>query len=148
MSLCLVRAAVRTVANDLHALLHAANACRPHLRLVTCGFNRSYNQADQVPSSNRDRDAFLMHVHADIFTASHRRGAPFWRGWLSTKTLLQKGRPFILSSRASGPRNPMKISVLTLAFDPAYCRQTVNKLVIMRIQCIVGAQAYNLAPYC
>jgi hypothetical protein len=42
-----------------------------------------------------------VHVHADIFGASHR-GAPLWRGLSRTlKTLLQQGRPFI-SRRLTG----------------------------------------------
>jgi hypothetical protein len=37
-----------------------------------------------------------VHIHADIFSASHE-GVPFWRGSSRTlKTLLQKGHPFIL----------------------------------------------------
>jgi hypothetical protein len=40
---------------------------------------------------------FLMHIHADILSASHKQGVPFWKGSSRTlKTLLQKGRPFIL----------------------------------------------------
>jgi hypothetical protein len=32
-----------------------------------------------------------VHVHADIFTASHKKGAPSWMGsGNATKTLLQK----------------------------------------------------------
>jgi hypothetical protein len=37
-----------------------------------------------------------MYIHTDIFSASHK-GCPFWMGLSRTlKTLLQKGRPFIL----------------------------------------------------
>jgi hypothetical protein len=37
-----------------------------------------------------------VHIHADIFSAGHK-GVPFWRGSSRTlKTLLPKGRPFIL----------------------------------------------------
>ena len=61
--------------------------------------------AGSIP--DRDRDAFLMHVHADIFTAAtHKR--VLLSGWfvVSTQTLLQKGvRPFIL--RLINPDWPM-----------------------------------------
>src|SRR6202021_2953662 len=45
---------------------------------------------------DRNRNAFLVHVHADIFSASHKR--VFLSGGFeaSTQTLLHKGRPFIL----------------------------------------------------
>jgi len=36
-----------------------------------------------------------VHVHADIFSASHK-GVPFWKVEFSTQNLLQKGHPFIL----------------------------------------------------
>ena len=52
--------------------------------------------------SDRDRNAFLVHVHADIFSgASHKR--VFLSGWFeaSTQTLLQKGHPFILRRERS-----------------------------------------------
>jgi hypothetical protein len=60
---------------------------------------------------------FLVHVHADIFCASHKR--VFLSGWFeaSTQTLLQKGRPFILSSRAFGPRKLMKVLSVTALFS-------------------------------
>ena len=47
---------------------------------------------------------FLVHVHADIFCASHKR--VFLSGWFeaSTQTLLQKGRPFILRPADSNGR--------------------------------------------
>src|ERR1700736_6898930 len=59
--------------------------------------------AGSIP--DRDRDAFLMHVHADIFTAAtHKR--VLLSGWfvVSTQTLLQKGAPFYIAShKPSGP---------------------------------------------
>jgi hypothetical protein len=45
---------------------------------------------------DRDRNAFLVHIHADIFGASHK-GRSFLEGLSRTlKTLLQKGRHFKL----------------------------------------------------
>ena len=44
---------------------------------------------------DRDRNAFLVHVHADILSASHK-GVPLWKVEFSTQNLLQKGHPFIL----------------------------------------------------
>ena len=45
---------------------------------------------------DRDRNAFLVHIDADIFGASHK-GRSFLEGLSRTlKTLLQKGRPFKL----------------------------------------------------
>src|SRR6266851_1759437 len=56
---------------------------------------------------DRNRNAFLVHVHADIFSASHKR--VFLSGGFeaSTQTLLHKGRPFILR-RVTGVR-PVKL---------------------------------------
>src|ERR1700758_3722498 len=51
-----------------------------------------HNLAGSIP--DRHRNAFLVHVHADIFSAaSHKR--VFLSGWFvaSTQTLLQKGHP-------------------------------------------------------
>src|SRR5437899_3417541 len=60
-----------------------------------------HNLAGSIP--DRHRNAFLVHVHTDIFSAaSHKR--VFLSGWFvaSTQTLLQKGHPlYCVSDRRS-----------------------------------------------
>src|ERR1700741_1190156 len=41
---------------------------------------------------HRDRDAFLMYVHTDIFSASHK-GCPFWWVWPKHSNPYTKGGP-------------------------------------------------------
>src|SRR6266404_368369 len=55
---------------------------------------------------DRDRNTFLMHVHADIFGASHKR--VFLSGGVepNTQNLLQKGRPLYCVVSDCGPRTP------------------------------------------
>src|SRR5450755_1631951 len=50
--------------------------------------------SSSIPNCNRN--AFFMHVHADIFSASHKRVFLSGGFEVSTQTLLHKGRPFIL----------------------------------------------------
>jgi len=59
-----------------------------------------------------------VNIHADILHAIHIQGAPFWRGSSRTlKTLLQKGRPFILR-RVTG-KVPAVLTFSTAALRPA-----------------------------
>jgi hypothetical protein len=59
--------------------------------------------AELIPSgkfykgrSQENRNTFLVHVHADIFGADHKGRSSSGAVELALKTLLQKGRPFIM----------------------------------------------------
>src|SRR5215470_10943386 len=79
---------------DMHVSAQPLDKLYDHARP---GFDDTFHHdlAGSIP--NRDRDVFLMHVHADIFTTASHKGVLLF-GWflVSTETLLQKGRPFIL----------------------------------------------------
>src|SRR5215467_486006 len=50
--------------------------------------------------SDRNRNAFLVYVHTDIFSAANHERALLSVGVVAcTQTLLQKGRPFILHGK-------------------------------------------------
>ena len=69
--------------------------------------NKAEPRSSGDHSSIRDFSPIAF-VHADIFNASHKGVPPLER--LSERSnLLHKGRPLILSGRAFGPRNLMKI---------------------------------------
>jgi hypothetical protein len=69
--------------------------CPKHTAPNFSAETRSRTRVSREPDGHRN--TFLMHIHADILRASHKLGVPFWKGSSRTpKTLLQKGRPFIL----------------------------------------------------
>src|SRR5258708_33332881 len=96
------------------------------------GFRLDHTFHHQLPGiiPDRNRNAFLVHIHADIFSASHKR--VFLSGGFeaSTQTLLHKGRPFILRRLLGSdplltkqlflPLVPLVIRCQNPAFKPAY----------------------------
>jgi hypothetical protein len=87
---------------DMHVPAKPFDKLQDHARFR---FDDTFHHdlAGSIP--DRDRNAFLVHVHADIFSAvSHKKA--FLSGWFeaSTQTLLQKGRPFYIASLRSHAR--------------------------------------------
>src|ERR1700757_5167468 len=80
---------------DVYLSTQSINKLQDHARFgLDDAFHRDL--AGSIP--DRDRNAFLVHVHTDIFTASHKK-VVLLSGWfgISTKTLLQKGAPLYIA---------------------------------------------------
>src|SRR5215469_5567536 len=80
--------------SDVYLSAQPIDKVQDHVRF---GFDDTFHH--DLPGSipDRDRDAFLMHVHADIFTASHKR--VLLSGMVCGKhqnLTPKKGHPFIL----------------------------------------------------
>src|SRR5262249_1366418 len=72
---------------DVYLSTQSINKLQDHARFgLDDAFHHDF--AGSIP--DRDRDAFLVHVHADIFTASHKGGAPFWMVWDKHQNLTPK----------------------------------------------------------
>src|SRR6266478_5603615 len=63
---------------------------------VRFGLHHAFHHDLSSIVTNRNRNTFLVHIHADIFSASHK-GCSFLEELSSTlKTYSKRGRPFIL----------------------------------------------------
>src|SRR6266478_2422748 len=63
---------------------------------VRFGLDHAFHHDLSSIVTNRNRNTFLVHIHADIFSASHK-GCSFLEELSSTlKTYSKRGRPFIL----------------------------------------------------
>src|SRR5246500_5898675 len=79
----------------MHVSAQPIDKFQDHVRF---GFNDTFHH--HLPSSipDCDRDAFLMYVHADIFTASHKGCTPFWMVCgKHQKPYSKKGAPFYIA---------------------------------------------------